>query len=74
VALAYSPGRGEGRARLQAHRQDILQALAGRIWIYPAVAGYVVAVDWRDGGGAAARGRTARRRKQFLVPDDVLAG
>jgi DNA invertase Pin-like site-specific DNA recombinase len=54
-------------------RKDVLQALAGRIWIYPEVAGYVVAVDWRDGGRAAARVRTARRRKQFLVPDDVLA-
>jgi hypothetical protein len=54
-------------------RKDVLQALTGRIWIYPEVAGYVVAIDWRDGGRAAARVRTARRRKQFLVPDDVLA-
>jgi len=57
----------------QRTRKEVVRALARTISIHPAPDGYVLAIDWEGGGRAAAKVTTARRRKLFPIPDDVLA-
>jgi hypothetical protein len=54
-------------------RKEILRALAKAVTIYPDMDGYFLVVDWEGGGRAAAKVKTARRRKLFSVPEEVLA-
>ena len=54
-------------------RKAVLRALAQRVVCYPEATGYVIVAEWREGGRAAVRVTTARRRKLYPVPEDVLA-
>jgi len=54
-------------------RKEVVRALARGVTIHPDIDGYFVVIDWEDGGRAAAKIKTARRRKLFSVPEEVLA-
>lgn len=53
-------------------RKEIVRALAASVTIHPDRDGYFVVMAWEGGGRAAAKVRTARRRKCYTVPDEVL--
>jgi len=54
-------------------RKEIIRALTRTVTIYPDTDGYFLVFDWEGGGRAAAKVKTARRRKIFPVPQDIWA-
>ncbi|PYN82454.1 MAG: hypothetical protein DMD96_06030 [Candidatus Rokuibacteriota bacterium] len=54
-------------------RKEVIRALVGTAAIHPDLDGYFLVFDWADGGRAAARVKTIRRQKLYVVPGDVLA-
>ena len=54
-------------------RKEIVRAVAKRLTTHPDLDGYFVVADLQDGGRAAAKVKTVRRRKIYPVPEEVLA-